>query len=190
MFDQIIDPDNVRDAHRKTLLGKHKFRPAAVRFNRNETQNINALVNEVRTGNYAPDGFNEFYVLEPKERLIFAPKYRDKIVQHMINNPLRDYFEPKFIFDSYACIRGKGNQRAIRRLQHFTRKVKWESSETPYLCKIDMAKFFYSIDHDTLKRVLAKRLHCPRSAIVFIRLTFCYHRRTSAASNAALKPAK
>lgn len=163
MFDEIIKPENVRASHHKTLRAKHKFRGSAINFNREETRNLAKLVKELDSGTYRPSGYNSFKVYEPKERLIYAPKYRDKIVQHMVNNVLRDFYEPKFIHDSYSCIRGKGNQRAIRRIHHFTKKVQWQSESRPYLCKVDLAKFFYSINHQVLKDTIAKKVTCDRT---------------------------
>lgn len=163
MFEDIISWSNVLNAHHKTLKGKAKFKISAIRFNENQTQNLIDLVNEVSSGSYSPLPYVEFSVYEPKERLIHAPRYRDKIVQHMVNNVLRDFYEPKFIFDSYACIREKGNERAIKRLHHFQRGAIDEFGSSAYLCKVDIRKFFYTIDRNILKQVLKKKITCNRT---------------------------
>ena len=169
MIEEILSWDNVLDAHKKTLKGKAKFKVAAIKFNENATQNLRDLVEEVRSGNYLPQGYNEFYVYEPKERLIQAPQYRDKIVQQMFNNVLRDFYEPKFIYDSYACIRGKGNHKAIQRLHHFARGA-MDCYENPYLCKIDIKKFFYTIDRGVLKTILDRQLPCDATKANLVKI--------------------
>lgn len=160
MFDKIVAWDNVVDAHRRSLLGKGKFKAGAPKFNQNETVNLRALQKDMAEGTYRPGKYIEFLVKDPKERLIHAPLYRDKIAQHMVNNVLREFYEPKFIFDSYACIRGKGNARALQRIHQFIKQAKWLYGEGAYLCKIDIQKFFYRIDHDVLKGIIATDVPC------------------------------
>ena len=82
---------------------------------------------------------------EPKEREINAPHYRDKIIQLAINNVIKEIYEPKFIYDSYACINGRGTHSCVQRIYHFMRKAHWEYGEEAFIVKADMKKFFYSI---------------------------------------------
>jgi len=163
MFEKIIAWENVIEAHRNTLKGKGKFKAGAPTFNKNETVNLRRLQIDIAKGTYRPGKYIEFVVSDPKERLIHAPLYRDKIAQHMVNNVLRDFYEPKFIFDSYACIRGKGNKRALQRIYHFTKKAKWLYGEEAYLCKIDVQKFFYRLDHEVVKGIVTEDIPCPRT---------------------------
>jgi len=169
MFDQIVSPDNFADAYRKTQCGSPRFKLEAIRFARNETHNLERLRREVVTGEYRPRDYIEFSVFEPKERVIYAPQYRDKIVQHAANNVLRDFFEPKFIHDSYACIRGKGNQRAVLRVQQHMHRARLNYSR-PWIVKADVQKFFYSIDRDVVKAVVRRKIQCPRTLAMLDRI--------------------
>lgn len=162
MFDQIVAPDNFADAYRKTQRGSPRFKVEAMRFARNETYNLERLRQEVINGHYRPSDYIKFSVFEPKERVVYAPQYRDKIVQHAINNVLRDFYEPKFIHDSYACIRGKGNQRAVLRIQQHQRRA-WLNSPAPWIVKADVQKFFYSIVRSVIKGLLAARIACKKT---------------------------
>lgn len=162
MFDKIVSRDNFADAYRKTQRGNSRFKLEAIRFSRNEAYNLERLRHEVASGQYRPREYIEFSVFEPKERVIYAPQYRDKIVQHAINNVLRDFYEPKFIHDSYACIRGKGNQRAVLSAQKHMRRA-WINGHDPWIVKADVQKFFYSIDRDVLSRVIRKKITCRQT---------------------------
>jgi len=108
-------------------------------------------------------------VYEPKERVIYAPKYKDKIVQHAVNNVLRDFYEPKFIFDSYACIRGKGNQAAVLRVHRFERAASI-NYETPWIVKADVQKFFYSIDREVVKDIVRRKVFCKTTTDLLFRI--------------------
>jgi hypothetical protein len=169
MFERIVSPANFFDAYQKTQRGSPKYKPGAVRFARNETENLEVLRQSVISGEYRPSDYIEFPVFEPKERVIYAPKYKDKIVQHAVNNVLRDFYEPKFIFDSYACIRGKGNQAAVLRLQQFMRAASI-NYETPWIVKADVQKFFYSIDREVVKGIVRRKVFCRETTDLLFRI--------------------
>ncbi|WP_299316217.1 reverse transcriptase/maturase family protein [uncultured Halomonas sp.] len=162
MFSRIISEENFADAYRKTQRGRPKFSPGAIRFSSNETQNLEILRRQVSSGSYQPQEYVCFSVFEPKERIIYAPQYRDKIVQHAVNNVLRDFYEPRFIHDSYACIRGKGNHRAVLAVQRHFRRA-WLNYQTPWIVKADVQKFFYSLDRRVVKAIVRRKLTCPRT---------------------------
>ena len=64
-----------------------------------------------------------FVLKQPKLREIFAADFRDRVVHHVLVDALEKIWEPLFIHDSYACRRGRGTHRAVKRLQAFMRRV-------------------------------------------------------------------
>ncbi len=115
-----------------------------------------------RTYRHGP--YREFIVTDSKKRVIKAAPFRDRVVHHAVVNIIEPIFEKAFIFDSYACRRGKGTHRAIKRLEHFIRSlqsrcaVAVEQCGGGYCLKCDISKYFDSIDHGVLFRILAKRI--------------------------------
>ena len=81
-----MDIANVHRAYKNTLRGRGQFRAASVRFAIDQTKNLNQLMEELYNGTYYPQTYVNFTLYEPVERDINAPRYRDKIVQHMVNN--------------------------------------------------------------------------------------------------------
>lgn len=160
MFDAILAPANIELAYKKTQLGSPKYKVSAINFARDRIANLSKLLVTVWDGSYQPLPYVEFVVFEPKERIIHAPRYPDKIVQHMVNNVLAPFFARRFIFDSYACIQRKGNQRAVKRIQYGLRQSLQQYGTGAYVVKIDISKFFYSIDRECLKAIIAKYIHC------------------------------
>ncbi|MGE3778524.1 MAG: reverse transcriptase/maturase family protein, partial [Pirellulaceae bacterium] len=67
----------------------------------------------------------------------------DRVVHHALVNVLEPLFERRFIYDSYACRRGKGTHRAIRRAEVYLRRY-------PFYLKTDIVKFFPNVDHEML----------------------------------------
>ncbi len=88
---------------------------------------------------------------DPKERMICAADFRDRVVHHAICKILGPIFEKSFIYDSYACRKNKGTHRAIKRAQFFCRQYQ-------YYLKLDIKKFFDSIDHAILKTMLRRKV--------------------------------
>lgn len=163
MFDRIVDWDNLKDAYKKTRKAKGKYKIKAIKFEQDEIANLKALQQSLIDGTYRCSPYTNFEVYEPKRRVIYAPNYVDKIVQHAINNVLRDFYEPKFIHDSYACIRNKGTHRAIKAIQRHARVCRRNYGDKCYFAKTDISKFFYSLDRDILKTIIRKKVRCERT---------------------------
>lgn len=159
MIENLLSLENVITSYESTQKGKSKFKVDAIIFAQNPESNLIHLIDDIVSGEYVPKGYTVFTVKEPKERVIYAPYYRDKIVHHMVNNVLREHFEPLYIKDSYACIRGRGQLACIDTIQKMIRSAK-RNLKNPYIVKADISKFFYSIDRSVLKDILKKSVPC------------------------------
>ncbi len=163
IFNRIVEEDNLYKAYRKALKGKNKYTNEAIWFSRDETYNLNELRQSLIDETYQFDGYMRFKVYEPKERIIDAPHFKDKIVQLAINSVLKEIYNPCFIYDSYASIDNKGTHKCVDRIQHFMRKAKWQYGDDAYIVKLDVRKFFYSIDREILKSFLPKKIKCKKT---------------------------
>lgn len=89
---------------------------------------------------------------EPKLRLIYVlPYYPDRIVHHAIMNVLEPIWDSLFIYDSYACRKGKGQHKGMIKCSEYVRKYK-------YCAKLDISQFYVNIDHEILKIILRKKI--------------------------------
>ena len=149
LFQQIATFGDLLQAARKALQGK-KDRPVVAEFYFHLEPELLRLEEELRTGGYLPRPYRSFMVYEPKPRRICAADIRDRVVHHAICNVLQPAFEAFSIHDSYACRRGKGTHRALRRTQFFSRSHR-------YFLKLDVRKFFSSVDLQRLKELLERR---------------------------------
>lgn len=137
----------------KSKRGK-RFRPAVARYEFNLERELFALQTALRCKTYQPGDYRSFYIYEPKKRLISAAPYRDRIVHHALTGMLEPIFEPTFISDSYACRMGKGTHAAVNRCQQYARRFR-------YVFKADIRKFFPSMDHDIVKKQVARKIKDP-----------------------------
>jgi len=163
IFEEITSYENLLAAFKHTQKGKTKFKKEAITFRENQTYNLLNLQKELINETYTFGKYEKFKVFEPKERLIHAPSYKDKVVQIAINNILKKVYFPSFIFDSYACIDKKGTHKCVERIQHFMKKSNWENGKNSYIIKIDIKKFFYTIDRTILKKIISKKIKCKKT---------------------------
>lgn len=153
LFDQILHWDNLLLAANRARKGK-KYQSNVARFDFHLERELLRLQHELATKTYRPGSYRAFLITDPKERLISAAPYRDRVVHHALCNVIEPVFEKTFIHDSYANRKGKGTHRAIERYQHYARQY-------PCVLKCDIRKFFPSIDHAILKQEIRWKIACP-----------------------------
>lgn len=121
----------------------------ALSFELDYEQELVALWEEINTGTYQPGRSIAFIVDKPVKREIFAADFRDRVVHHLLNklNPL---FERTFIYDSYACRKGRGAHFGIQRIDRFIRQCSENYTKECYVLRLDIQGFFMAIDKRTL----------------------------------------
>ncbi len=130
----------------------------ALRFEYNLEENLLKLQEELETQTYSPSRSVCFVLKQPKLREIFAADFRDRVVHHILVDYLEKFWEPIFIYDSYACRRGKGTQGGVKRLQRFTRKISRNGTKRAYFIQLDIQGFFLHINKEVLYQIVAKRI--------------------------------
>jgi retron-type reverse transcriptase len=150
LWPQVLDFENLLLAFRKARKGK-RTRAEVARFDLDLERELLALQSELRDGRYRPGTYRIFTIYERKPRQIAAAPFRDRVVHHALLNLIEPLLDRRFIHDSYACRPGKGVHRAADRYQTWARRY-------AYALKLDVARYFPSIDHDILKCQLRRHL--------------------------------
>lgn len=153
LYPQVHDWDNLLLAWRKARKGKRGLPPAAT-FEQDAAGNLLTIQEALATKAYRPGGYVSFTIHEPKERLISAAPFRDRLVHHALCNVIEPIFERRFIHDSYANRAGKGTHAALDRCQYFARRY-------PYVLQCDVQQFFPAIDHALLLAAINRVLVDP-----------------------------
>lgn len=149
IYDKICE--NIFIADIKARKGKAKQRNIQ-KFDLNKEANLLEIQNSLISETYKTSPYTTFTIKEPKERLIFRLPYKDRILHHAIMFELEPIFVAMFTKDTYSCIKGRGIHAAQKALQSAFRN-------TPplYCLKLDITKFYPSVDHDILKSLLRKK---------------------------------
>jgi hypothetical protein len=103
---------------------------------------------------YLTSEYTIFTIYERKERIIYKLPYKDRIVHHAVMNILGSIFVSTFTADTYSCIKHKGIHAAANALKEALKDV----SVTQYCLKLDIKKFYPSVDHEILKALLRRKI--------------------------------
>jgi len=161
LFPQYTTFEALYRAHLRARRGK-RDRAEVLRFTQHLEENLLTLQRDLLEGVYRTGEYRYFSVYEPKKRTVAALPYRDRVMQHAMIGVVEPIFERTFHHDSYACRPGKGMHAGADRAQQFLRQVERGHGQV-YVLKADISKYFNSIDHGVLKRLLRRRIGCERT---------------------------
>jgi len=71
---------------------------------------------------------------------------KDRVVHWMLYDHLLPIWQPRFIFDTYGNLPGRGTHAAIQRLADFSRRP-----TNTWALQLDISKYFHSVPHELLK---------------------------------------
>ena len=120
--------------------------------------NLYQLYEELKEGTYQPGRSICFVITHPKPREVWAARFRDRIVHHLLYNHIAPRFHASFVADSCACIPGRGTLYAARRLEHQVRSQTQNWSRPAHYLKCDLANFFVSIDKEVIRSQLTRKV--------------------------------
>jgi len=159
LYSKIYDIDNLYRASKKAMKGKKSSQSVAC-FWINEDKEIEKIHNQLKNGYYTFGYYKEFEINDKGVlRKISAAPFKDRVVHHAIMNIIEPIFEKSFIYDSYANRKGKGVSSALYRAKYYAKKYN-------YYLKLDIQKYFPSIDHQILKEILKKKIHCQKTFLL------------------------
>jgi len=159
LFEQIIDYNNIRLAFLKAIRG-NRSSPSVIKYCRNTGKNLAILREKLNTLNCDWGSYNSFLITDPKLRVISTAPIEQRIMHHAIMNVLETIIDRTQIYHSYACRKGKGTHAAVNYAFKQCKK------NTCYL-KLDVRKYFDSLDHDVLKTQLRRLVKDTRVIALF-----------------------
>ena len=153
LFDKVVSTDNLKLADKKARRGKRN-QYGVQKHIRNAEDNLNVLQEQLISGNYVTSEYTNYRISEPKERTISRlPFFPDRICQHALVNVLEPIFVNMFTKDTYSCIKGRGVHKASYDLRRYLK----DDSGTKYCLKLDIRKFYPSVNNDVLKQMVDRK---------------------------------
>lgn len=155
LYSKVISMDNLRLADERARKGKFHTYGVAV-HDRNREGNLLALHEALKNQSFDTSKYQVFKIYSPKERDIYRlPYFPDRIVHHAVMNILESIWVSVFTKDTYSCIKGRGIHAVARSVR---RALREDVPGTQYCLKIDIKKFYPSVDHAILKQLIARRI--------------------------------
>lgn len=152
LIDQISDFENIFLAFRECSKGK-KSKDGYRNYLFAYPEKLKYLEYELKeTKNFTWGGYREFYVHDPKKRLVMAAPFRDRVVHTAIHRVIDPIVDKLLGSRTYACRKGMGNRKSAERL---LKQLKYMKRKR-YCVKLDVKKYFESIPH---KNLLEKTLN-------------------------------
>ncbi|MFH1711066.1 MAG: hypothetical protein ABH840_02025 [Nanoarchaeota archaeon] len=165
-YDKIISLENLVLAWKKARKGKTK-KFYVIEFETNFQENLLKLHEELKNQTYTPEPLVNFIVNDPKTRKISKSAFRDRIVHHALIRIIEPIFEKRFIYDSCANRKGKGNLFALRRFYSFVNKIS-ENGKTKgvisnnqikgFCLKADVKHYFEEVNHKILIEIVRRKI--------------------------------
>jgi retron-type reverse transcriptase len=156
LYEKIISIENLQHADNVARRGKLLSHGVRVHDRRRE-ENILELHEMLKNKTFRTSQYFVFKIYEPKEREIYRlPYWPDRIVHHAVMSVLEPIWVSLFTSDTYSCIKGRGINAAMLNVKKALKDV----AGTQYCLKIDIRKFYPSVDHDILKSIIRRKIKC------------------------------
>lgn len=149
LYEKICDLDNLRIAHRNARKGKGWYKEVKM-VDSDEEHYLKMLQEMLIKKTYKTSEYETFLKNDgSKQREIYKlPYFPDRICQWAIMQVIEPILMNNFTKDTYSAIPGRGIHLAKKRL---TAAIQNDVPGTQYTLKLDVRKYYPSINHDILK---------------------------------------
>lgn len=138
---------------RKNTKNKRKI----YQFEKYKMINILNIYQELSNDIIRPIKYNIFLVKYPKYRVVMSLNIGDKIINHYVARYILINKLDKYLDDRNIATRTNlGSDYGIKKVKEYLEHFK--KYDSFYILKMDISKYFYSIDHDVLKDMLKSDL--------------------------------
>jgi len=155
LYSKICSIENLELADIKARRGK-KCKKQIEKFDSNRDELLRDLQVGLLNKTFHTSKYRVFkkVVDNGKEREIYRlPYYPDRILHHAIMIIVEPIFNKSLTADTYSCIKGRGIHSAAEKVKKAIRQP-----STNYVLKLDVKKFYPSIDHDVLKLAVRRKI--------------------------------
>lgn len=166
LIEQIADLNNLTLAFCKAAKRK-AGNPEVEQYRLRLDDNLALLHDQILTGKVDVGKYHYFKIYDPKERMICAAAFDERVLHHALMNVCHPFFERNLIHDTYATRIGKGTYKALE--QAFRNMHRYQ-----YVAKLDVRKYFDHIRHDALKQKLSRLFKDRTLLAIFGRIIDSY----------------
>lgn len=145
LLDEIADIENIESAFYSCLQGKRSEFSPQMAFLKLDGYLEKLRLMLLSGANYPWGPYKEFFICDPKRRLVSSAPFIDRVAHRAIYNVINPLLDGNLIENSFACRNGKGNGRAVVTLYKILRE-----NPNYFVVKLDVKSFFASVPHGRL----------------------------------------
>ena len=155
IYEKIYDIENLKLAHKNARKDKTFYKEVQM-VDKDESKYLGEIRRSLKDKEYKVSPYSKLTINDKgKERVLHKlPYYPDRIIQWAIMLQIDDIFIKTFTTFTCASIPKRGIHRATKLLDKYLK----DEIGTKYTLKIDIKKFYPSIDHEILKSLLRRKL--------------------------------
>lgn len=155
VWEKVVDIDNLRRSFQKAAKGR-RDRKSVQRIEANLEHYLIKLQAILKSGTYHTSTYRTRVIFEPKRRVIYIlPFFPDRIVHHAVMDVIGPYLNNRLDKHIHSAIKGRGQVSGSTECMKLVRKYK-------YVLKCDISKFYPSIDHDIMMRIVERKIKDKR----------------------------
>ena len=135
------------------------WKSSTASFCLNGLENILKLERELKDGTYTPRIPYCFTITSPKKRSIMSICFRDRVYQRSLNDiAVYPQMVKSFIYDNFACQKGKGTDKAREKLKVFLRRMYLKHETNFFVLQCDIHGYYPNMSHAVAKEKFKKGL--------------------------------
>ena len=158
-----VNYKDLLDIYENEISKNVKNKKKLYNFEKYKIQNITRAINKIN--NFDKEEYNIFLIKEPKERIVMSLNLVDKLINHYISRKILIPKLEKYLdIRNVATRKNMGTSYAIKLLKKYLNLNKKHGKF--YILKLDISKYFYTIDHAKLKSMLKDKLENDEFNIV------------------------
>ena len=155
---KVIGFDALYESMKKCRKGV-MWKDSTASFCLNGLERTLKLSHQLQDGTYKARPTVKFTVTSPKPREIASITFRDRVYQRSLNdNAVYPIMSRSFIYDNYACQKGKGTDAARERLKEFLRRYYRKHGADGYVAQFDIRGYYPNMDHDITESLFRRKL--------------------------------
>uniref|UniRef100_Q3APX9 Reverse transcriptase family protein n=1 Tax=Chlorobium chlorochromatii (strain CaD3) TaxID=340177 RepID=Q3APX9_CHLCH len=166
LVEQIADLHNLYEAFYKAQKGKQAKRYVCA-YRKQLQENLQLLRHQILSGAIQTGKYHAFTIYDPKERVICATPFSQRVLHHAIMNVCHPFFEKHQIAGSFASRKGKGTYAALDKAREYNCCYRW-------FLKLDVRKYFDSINHTVLQKQLTRLFKDKTLLLIFEQIIDSY----------------
>lgn len=156
LYEKIYDIENIKLAHKNAKRGKNHYKEVKM-VDKNPDKFFKQIHCMLKNKTYKTSQYEIIHrkMDSGKEREIYKlPYFPDRIIHHAIMQVIEPIWRKTLIRDTYSSLRDRGIHDGVKRIKKALR----DKENTKYCLKMDVKKFYPSVNNEILKQIIRKKI--------------------------------